>query len=180
MKKLTFLDCESAGLRGEVFAAALVDQDGEVLFDGFFRHPDLETNPWLKENVEPNLTGTEFKSLGEFQEAFAKVWLEHKDCPCVTHMGAPVEANFFQQLTPNIIEANFFQQLWAAGLIGEFEGPYPMLDTATLLYMIGEDPTSEIAFLKKLGYELPKGKPHSALFDALVTRMVWMRLVPNN
>jgi hypothetical protein len=167
MKKLTFLDCESAGLRGEVFAAALVDQDGAVLFDGFFRHPDLETNPWLKENVAPNLTGTEFKSLGEFQESFAKVWLEHKDCPCVTHMGAPVEANFFQQL-------------WEAGLIGEFEGPYPMLDTATLLYMIGEDPTSEIAFLNKLGYELPKGKPHSALFDALVTRMVWMRIVPNN
>ena len=57
---MLYLDCESAGLRGDIFAAALIDDNG-VLFDGFYRHPELQTNSWLRENVEPNLTGTEYQ-----------------------------------------------------------------------------------------------------------------------
>ncbi len=156
---MLYLDCESAGLRGDVFAAALIDDNG-ILFDGFYCHPELETNFWLRENVEPNLTGTEYPTLQTFQAAFAEVWREQKEKACVCHMGAPVESNFFQQL-------------FDSGEISEFGGMYPMLDTAPLLAKSGFDPTSELAFLNAKDLEFPEGKPHSALFDAQVTRLVW-------
>jgi hypothetical protein len=156
---MLYLDCESAGLRGDIFAAALIDDNG-VLFDGFYRHPELKTNEWLRENVEPNLTGTEYPTLQAFCASFADVWREQKEKACVCHMGAPVEANFFQQL-------------FKAGLIDEFMGPYPMHDTAPLLQKAGFDPTSELDYCKSKGLESPEGKPHSALFDARVTRLVW-------
>ena len=156
---MLYLDCESAGLRGDIFAAALIDDNG-VLFDGFYRHEALVNIPWLTQNVEPNLTGTEYPTLEAFQIGFADAWNAQKNHVVVCHMGAPVEANFFQQL-------------FKAGFIDEFMGPYPMHDTAPLLQKAGFDPTSELDYCKAKGLELPQGKPHSALFDALVTRLVW-------
>ncbi len=172
--KYLFLDCESAGLRGEIFAAALLGNDGETLFDGFFRHPALQNNQWLRENVEPNLTGQEFPDLLAFQTAFAAAYEaarathgqgEYKSLAVVAHCGAPVEANFFQQL-------------FEAGLIGEFAGPYPLLDTAPLLAGAGYDPTSEQGYADTVGIRLPDGyKVHSAASDADLTRLVWKSLV---
>ena len=156
---MLYLDCESAGLRGDIFAAALID-DNEVLFDGFYRHEALVKIPWLTQNVEPNLTGTEYPTLEAFQLGFSDAWNAQKNHVVVCHMGAPVEANFFQQL-------------FEAGFIDEFMGPYPMHDTAPLLQKGGFDPTSELDYCKAKGLELPQGKLHSALFDAQVTRLVW-------
>lgn len=168
--KCLFLDCESAGLRGDIFSGAMIGHDGEVLFEGFFWHESLETNQWLRENVVPGLTGTEYASLLEFQAAFSEAYEaarethgqgEYKSLAVVAHMGAPVEANFFQQL-------------YEAGMIGEFSGPYPLLDTAPLLAKAGYDPTSEEAYAKAVGLELPSGFfAHSALSDAQLTRLVW-------
>ena len=71
------------------------------------------------------------------------------------------------------VESNFFDQLFGSGEISEFGGMYPMLDTAPLLHKAGLDPTSELAYLNAKDLELPEGKPHSALFDAKVTKLVW-------
>lgn len=172
---MIFLDCESAGLRGQIFAAALLGINGETIFDGFFRHPDLKTNAWLRENVEPNLTGQEYPNALSFQQAFVEAYEaaratygqgEYKSLAVVAHMGSPVEANFFQEL-------------FVEGLIGEFSGPYPLLDTAPLLAAAGYDPTSEQDYATSVGLELPAGyRPHSALSDAALTRAVWLSLVP--
>lgn len=169
-----FLDCESAGLRGEIFSAALIGPDGEILFDGFFRHEAMKTNPWLAENVGQNLTGEEFRSIDLFRAAFAHAYRiarekygygDYKSVAVVAHMGSPVESNFFQQL-------------YDAGKIGEFDGPYPLLDTAPLLAAAGYDPTSEMAYADSVNINLPEGyKPHSALSDAELTRMVWNNLL---
>jgi len=160
-----FLDCESAGLRGDVFAAALINEDGETLFDGFFRHPELQKNQWLRENVEPNLTGQEYPTLEEFCRAFAMVWNAQESRAVVAHLGSPVESNFFQQL--------FERGLLAS----EFFGPYPLLDTAPLLFAAGYDPTSEQTYAETAGISLPKGyQPHSALSDTQLTRLVWLDL----
>ena len=160
---MLYLDCESTTLRGTIFASALIN-DSDVLFDGFYRHECLKTSSFHIENdVEGKLTGTEYPTLAAFQAAFAEVWNAQTEKACVCHMGAPVESNFFQQL-------------FEAGLIGEFGGMYPMLDTASLLYKAGYDPTSELAFCAAKGLELPGGKPHSALFDARVTKLVWSQL----
>ena len=171
--KLLFLDCESAGLRGEIFSAAIVNSAGETVFNGFFRHPELRTNTFLRDNVAPSLTGTEYQTLHEFQKAFAECWEEsrqrygvgqYNSMQVVAHCGAPVEANFFQQL-------------FEAGLIDEFSGPFPLLDTAPLLLQAGFDPTSEQEFAKAVGIELPAGYvEHSALSDAQLTRLVWQYL----
>lgn len=169
-----FLDCESAGLRGDIFSAALIGPNGEILFDGFFRHEALKTNTWLAENVEPNLTGTEFSSIDRFRAEFANAWRkarfeygigDYNTLAVVAHMGSPVESNFFQQL-------------FDAGELGEFEGPYPLLDTAPLLLAAGYDPTSEQGYANRVGITLPEGyKPHSALSDAELTRRVWKKLM---
>jgi hypothetical protein len=156
---MLYLDCESAGLRGDIFAAALID-DNKILFDGFYRHEALAKYPWLAQNVEPNLTGTEYPTIQAFQLGFADAWNAQENQAVVCHMGAPVEANFFQQL-------------FMAGFMAPFMGPYPMHDTSTLLQKAGFDPTSELNYCKAKGLELPEGKPHSALFDAQVTRLVW-------
>jgi hypothetical protein len=82
----------------------------------------------------------------------------------VAHMGAPVEANFFQQL-------------FTEGFMEEFSGPYPLLDTAPLLASAGYDPSSESQYANAVGIHLPEGyKPHSALSDAQLTLLVWQKL----
>ena len=167
MKKPLFLDCESAGLRGQVFSAALMDSDGNVLFDGYFEHPALKTNQWLVDNVAPNLTGLKYKDDVAFKMAFGIAYNKYFDYaggPVVAHMAAPVEANFFQEL-------------FEYGFIGEFSGPYPMLDTAPLLLAAGYDPTSEQNFAKEKGWIMSMNyKPHSALSDVALTQKVWETL----
>lgn len=171
--KYLFLDCESAGLRGEVFAAALINENGKTIFDGYFQHADLVFNDWLRENVAPNVTGTCYENAAMFRAAFADAYEscrteygngEYNSLAVVAHCGAPVEANFFQQL-------------FDAGEIGEFSGPFPLLDTAPLLAVNGYDPTSEQAFADSAEIVLPENyKPHSALADAQLTRLVWQKL----
>lgn len=69
-----------------------------------------------------------------------------------------------------------YEQLCESGLLDEFAGPYPLLDTAPLLAAAGYYATSEQSFAEKTGITLPEGKAHSALFDARLTRSVWRRL----
>lgn len=161
---MIFIDCESAGLRGQIFAAAMINPDGSTLFNGFYRHIDLQSNSWLRENVEPNLSGVEYPDRETFLAATNEAWSEarsNKIFSAVAHMGSPVESNFFQQL-------------YEVGQMGEFNGPYPLHDTAPLIYQAGYDPTSEQDFATAAGIELPEEyKPHCALSDAQLTRLVW-------
>ena len=171
---MIFIDCESAGLRGTIFAAAMVAEDGMVLFDGYYRHPALQENQWLRENVEPNLSGKEYPDRVSFLQAVYMAWnmAKHKygngdymSLAAVAHMGSPVESNLFQEL--------FLEKF-----IGEFDGPYPLLDTAPLLLKAGYAADSEEKYAAQVGIELPEGyKPHSALADAQLTRLVWNSLV---
>lgn len=171
---MIFIDCESAGLRGTIFAAAMVAEDGMVLFDGYYRHPALQENQWLRENVEPNLTGEEYPDRVSFLKGAAQAWKQakekygkgdYKSLAAVAHMGSPVESNFFQEL-------------WKENLIGEFDGPYPLHDTATLLLQAGYAADSEEKYATQVGIELPEEyKPHSSLSDAQLTRLVWNSLI---
>jgi len=170
-----FLDCESDGLRGEIFSAALVGPNGETLFCGWYDHPALEKNNWIREHVSPHLMPKDEMGPSEFREEFAAAWHgateaygwepwgigRGKALACVAHMGSPVESNFFQEL-------------WDYGLIGEFSGPYPLLDTAPLIAAAGYPPDSELGYAEAVGLLVPKGyKGHEALSDARLTRVVW-------
>ena len=123
----------------------------------------------------PHLTGQEFPNRIEFLKAAARAWNsakekygegDYKTLCAVAHMGSPVEANFFQEL-------------FSEGLIGEFDGPYPQHDTATLLLASGYAADSEQDYAAAVGIKMPDGfRPHSALSDAELTRLVWHSLCP--
>jgi hypothetical protein len=174
-----FLDCESDGLRGEIFSAALVGPNGETLFNGWYDHPGLEKNTWLRDHVFPHLMPKDEMGPSEFRKDFAAAWQmateaygwepwgigRGKALACVAHMGSPVESNFFQEL-------------WDYDLIGEFDGPYPLLDTAPLIAAAGYPPDSEIGYAEAIGLPLPKHyKGHEALSDARLTRIIWQSFV---
>lgn len=167
-----FCDVESNGLRGEAFAAALVDQNGKTIFNGYYRH-DVLSDPesWVAQNVK--VSGEEYASRQEFLTAFLEAYEgcraeygfgDYGSLAICGHMPAPVESGFFNQLFTE------------AGM-GEFSGPYHMLATDTLMWALGEQADSEQAYADKFGIELPDGYiPHSALADAQLTRLVWNHL----
>jgi len=171
-KNILFIDAESASLREEIFAVALIGFNGEVLFNGYYNHKEMQDpTSWVAQNVK--LTGTEFATREEFLNAFLAAFEaarekygfgDYKSLAVCGHMPVPVEANLFQQLYEE------------AGM-GEFSGPYHMFNTDTLLLVAGEKPDSEQAYAEKHGLELPEGYvPHSALSDAQLTRLVWLDL----
>ena len=48
---MIFIDCKSAGLRGEIFACAMVNKEGAIIFDGHYRHPAIELKrSWKNKN----------------------------------------------------------------------------------------------------------------------------------
>jgi len=171
-KKVLFCDAESSSLRGEIFAVALVGIDGEVLFNGFYRH-EVMTDPtsWVAQNVK--LSGQEFADRESFLKAFLSAYEgcreeygfgDYKSLAVCGHMPVPVEANLFQQSFKEV------------GL-GEFAGPYHMLSTDTLLWVKGETADSEQAYALKHKLALPENyEVHTALSDAQLTRLVWMDL----
>lgn len=160
---MIYIDCESAGLRGEVFSLAMVNDEGETVFNGYYHHPAIDTNQWLAKNVKPGLNGILYDSKEDFLDAAAKAWLANKG-PAVAHMGSPVESNFFQEL-------------WQEGLIGEFDGPYPLHDTAPLLLQAGYNPLSELDYADENQMVPTDYTEHSALSDARLTRLVWKSLI---
>jgi hypothetical protein len=172
MKKILFCDAESASLRGEIFAVALVGCNGEVVFNGFYRHEVLtDPNSWVAQNVKTS--GIQFASREEFLKAFLVAYEgcreeygfgDYKSLAVCGHMPAPVEANFFDQL---------FKEVG----MGEFAGPYHILSTDTLLWVKGEQADSESTYAEKHGLTLPEGyQAHTALSDAQLTRLVWLDL----
>lgn len=163
---MIYIDCESAGLRGDIFACAMVNDAGDTIFNGGWEHPALKTNAWLRDNV--TLSGTIYQSGFDFQQAAAEAWYKCREREAVAHMGSPVEANFFQQL-------------YKQGLLGEFDGPCPLHDTATLLHAFGYNPLSEKDSARAMGIAMPRDyKEHEALSDARLTRLIWLSLPGSN
>lgn len=171
-RKVLFCDAESASLRGEVFAVALVGHNGETIFNGFYRHEVMsDPTSWVAQNVK--LSGEEFATREEFLKAFLAAYEgcreeygfgDYKSLAVCGHMTAPVEANLFQQS---------FEE---AGM-GEFAGPYHMLNTDTLLWVKGEQADSEQAYAEKYELAMPENyEVHTALSDAQLSRIVWMDL----
>ena len=171
-RKVLFCDAESASLRGQIFAAALVGMNGEVIFNGFYRHEILsDPTSWVAQNVK--LSGEEFAN----RESFLKAFL-------VAYEGCRSEYGFggYNSLAvcghmPSPVEANLFDQLYKEAGMGEFSGPYHLLSTDTLMWVNGEQADSESGYAEKYGLTLPEGyQVHTALSDAQLTRLVWEHL----
>ena len=171
LKKIS-LDAETNGLWGKAFAIAAIayDEKGEEVGRFIGRCPiEGEIDSFVKDNVLPQMTfiPENFVSYDDMLAAFFK-WREayRKDgFGELVHMGVPVEARLYMDAR-------------AASLIGDFDGPYPLVDISALpeigtsvdgyneKHQITPNPTEFI------------GGPHNPLYDVAATYAAykhWMR-----
>ena len=155
-KPLYFVfDCESIGIHGEAFAVGWVvigEAGQQVATAGYACHPDLakgddEGRAWLAQHL-PSLNYN-CRDPKHVREEFCRAWqfargkgvLLVADCPW------PVEARFLATCVDE-------------GLLGPLEGPYPLLDVASVRLAAGLDPLTEAP---RLLTEVP---PHDPRVDA--------------
>lgn len=125
MKKIFSFDAETNGLWGQAFAigAVLIAPDG-VEIDRFVGRCPIEgeVNEWVAENVLPEMANipVTYGSYEELLRAFMAWRANHREGATeLVHMGVPVEARLF-------IDAHDM------GIIGDWDGPYPLVDAATI------------------------------------------------
>ena len=180
MKKVLSFDAETTSLRGSQLAigAILYNEDGTEAsrFLGWRNPKEGErVDNFVKENILPKIATMpvefQYQSCKELLKAFANWYMENGfvDAPApwdatqtvkqavaifIAHCGAPVEANLIQAL---------FEE----GLIGEFNGPFPLHEVGTLLLAKGEDPASVNSYNTKFGLQgRDFGGTHNPLDDS--------------
>lgn len=167
-------DAETNGLWGQPFAvAALVyDENGNEMARFVGRCPiDGEVNDYVAKNVLPQMEGIEesHDSYDALLADFAEFYLrEKKDTTVIAHMAVPVESGVLKDMH-------------TCGLIGDFDGPYPLIDLAGCLAQAGEDPTSCDGYAEKYGVSVNAtefaGRTHNPLYDSVQAAAVYRHLV---
>ena len=170
--KIFSFDAETDGLWGRVIAigALVYDESGTKIARFVGRLPETAvTNDWVIKNVLPQLADVAIthETYEALLSDFAKFYLANKEgCDIIVHMGVPVEAGL-------LIEMH------RLGLIGDWDGPYPLLDLCDFLKAAGEDPTSVDKYATKRGLAVGgefEGGTHNPLYDAAVTAAVYRHL----
>lgn len=170
MKKIFSFDAETNGLWGQAFsiAALVYDEQGNEIARFIGRCPiEDETDPWVRDNVLPKMEDipVTHNSYDELLAGFAKFYLANKaDAHVIVHMGVPVESSLFRDMH-------------SRGFIGDWDGPYPLLDLAGSLLQANEDPTSCDGYVAKYGLEVAEGNSHNPLYDSEVAAKVFMHLL---
>lgn len=101
------------------------------------------------------------QSYNELLEQFAKFYLENKaDCDMIVHMGVPVESTVLKDMH-------------SGGYIGDWDGPFPLIDIAT----ITEINTSVDTYNKNnnLTDKIPEfeGGTHNPLYDSYAAAIAY-------
>lgn len=171
MKTFSF-DAETNGLWGQPFAiAAIVYEDGKETARFIGRCPiDGEVDSWVKDNVLNQMEGI-VESHGSYDKllaAFAEFYKANKgDAEIIAHMAVPVEAGLLWDMH-------------SCGVIGNWDGPYPLIDIAGCLKQAGEDPTSVDKYAEKYGVKVNpaeyEGGTHNPLFDSAQAAAVYHHL----
>jgi hypothetical protein len=156
MQTFVVFDVESIGLHGEGFAVGyvVINRAGETLDEGLIACDPLRAQgepknlAWVQENV-PSFECGCFSPF-EVREQFWGAWQHWKGrgAALVADCCWPVEARFLAACVDD------------AKLSREWEGPYPLLDLASVLLAIGRDP---LAANERQPSELPA---HHPLMDA--------------
>lgn len=155
MKKIFSFDAETNGLWGCAFAISAVVKDGDDVKTFIGRCPITEdVNPWVKENVLPQMENipVDCKDYSDLLKKFSEFYLENKsDSDIIVHMGVPVEAKVLLDMHSH-------------GFIGDWDGPYPLIDISAYPE-IGD---SCDTYNKVNGIEIPDldGGTHNPLYDS--------------
>jgi|ADurb_Oil_03_Slu_FD_contig_21_1035045_length_699_multi_8_in_0_out_0_1 hypothetical protein len=171
MKVISF-DAETDGLWGQAFAlgALVYDERGNEVARFVGRLPDeAVANEWVRENVLPQMTEipVTHQNYEQLLADFAKFYLAHKEgADVIVHMGY-------------IVEAKVLRDMRELGLIGEWDGPFPLYDVSGNLQAAGADPVSVDQFAAKHGIDVAEfeGGTHNPLYDSAVTAAVYRHLV---
>lgn len=173
MKVFSF-DAETNGLWGNAFAISVAVYEDGKLVNSFTAYlgPDGVTDGWVKDNVLPKLEGLD-KTHDDYEAmlaAFAEFYKANKDgADVIAHMGVPVEAKL-------LLDAH------QKGLIGDWDGPYPFLDVASVLKAKGYDPTSVDSYNMEFGLmdqvsEAEGLATHHPLYDSVAAARAYMHLM---
>ena len=164
-------DVETNGLWGQGFSiAAVVFEDGKEVSSFIGRCPiEEDVNGWVAENVLPQMVGIPetFGSYEEMLRAFSEYYLKEKeDSDVVVHMGVPVESRV-------LIDMH------RLGFIGDWDGPFPLIDIAGNLQQAGFDPTSVDTYNKDHGIKVPtcEGGTHNPLYDSRAAALCYLHLM---
>lgn len=163
-----FVDAESDGLYGGILSvAALVTNEENRELEHFYGAVDPArcrvTVPWVRENVVTYLAEAEafYDSETALLTAFWAFWSRHREqAECIADVGYPVEAGLFTRCVALDPKTRYYQ------------GPYPLLDLATLLRARGIDPLRERASLCQVPLTA-----HNAMNDVRMTAELWHRYI---
>ena len=164
-------DVETNGLWGQGFAiAAALYEDGKEVSSFIGRCPiEEDVNGWVAENVLPQMEDIpeNFGSYKEMLRAFSEYYLKWKEgADLIVHMGVPVESRV-------LIDMH------RLGFIGDWDGPFPLIDIAGNLQQAGFDPTSVDTYNKDHGIEVPscEGGTHNPLYDSRAAALCYLHLM---
>ena len=180
MAKIISIDAETNGLRGKAFMIAGIacDENGEEISRFVGRCPiEGETNPWVAENVVPQLKGIEVNY--DSYESLLRAFIEwHNKFP---QWNSWENKGGFQTLwhMGHVVEVQLFRDAYDMGIIGEFDSPYCPIEVASLLQMKGYSPDSVDGYLEARGLPKPEvaGGTHNALYDAMAAAMAYFDLI---
>lgn len=70
------------------------------------------------------------------------------------------------------------RDMYDRGLIGDWDGPYPLFDVSGNLQQAGEDPTSVDKYVQKDGLSVGEfeGGTHNPLYDSAVAAVAYRHL----
>ncbi|MFC1618113.1 hypothetical protein ACFL2B_02430 [Patescibacteria group bacterium] len=170
MKKLFSFDAETNGLWGEAFAIAAIvyDENGNETHRFLGRCPiEGAVDEFVGEKVLPQMTTipVTHADYASMLADFAEFYLANKaGADVIVHMGVPVEARLIADMH-------------AGGMIGDWDGPYPLIDISGNLMQAGENPCSVDDYAKKFDLEVRDfGSSHNPLFDSEVAARVFLHL----
>lgn len=164
-KRIMAFDAETNGLWGQIFAigAVLTDLQGYEISHFYGAIECADPIEWVAQNVVPVCPVTH-ENYSDLIADFSAWYMENKEhAYIVAHMGY-------------IVEAKLLREMHRLGGIGDWDGPFPMHDTATLLLSQGFDPKTEMGYLKGQGIACV-GHEHDPLSDASNTAVTFSHLL---
>ena len=162
---VVFFDAEFTGhdiVRDQLMSIGMVSLDGkqEMYFE--LEYDMLHVTPWVRENVEPKLTGEK---------------ISHAEaCARIRHFCGGHEPHLVA--TVNHYDMAFWHKLFN----GEKEPIHSIpIDFASMLFAVGLTPAREIdgekkKFYAQFGIDLDRFALHNALDDARLMRELYIRL----
>lgn len=174
MKKIFSFDAETNGLWGQPFSIAVLvyDENGKETARFVGRCPiEGEVDGFVAEKVLPQMEGIKesHDSYGSLLSDFAEFYLrEKKDATVIAHMAIPVESGLLRDMHSREV-------------IGDWDGPFPLIDISGCLDQAGEDPTSCDGYANKHGVAVDPaefaGGTHNPLFDSAQAAAVYRHLL---